>query len=72
MAKPTPLSGFPEWLPAERLVEQVILDHVRAGFERFGFGSIETRSVEPLEQLLSKGETDKEIYVLRRLQAGDA
>jgi histidyl-tRNA synthetase len=30
---------------------------------------VETRAVEPLDQLLRKGEIDKEIYVLRRLQA---
>ena len=69
MAKISPLSGFPEWLPAERIVEQRVVDTVRSVFELHGFASIETRSVEPLDQLLRKGETDKEIYVLRRLQA---
>ncbi len=69
MAKITPLSGFPEWLPGERIVEQHVVDTVRSVFELHGFASIETRSVEPLDQLLRKGETDKEIYVLRRLQA---
>jgi histidyl-tRNA synthetase len=69
MAKITPLSGFPEWLPNERIVEQHVVDTVRSVFELHGFASIETRSVEPLDQLLRKGETDKEIYVLRRLQA---
>jgi histidyl-tRNA synthetase len=69
MAKITPLSGFPEWLPGERIVEQHVIDTVRSVFELHGFASIETRSVEPLDQLLRKGETDKEIYVLRRLQA---
>src|SRR3954465_13384409 len=71
MAKVTPLSGFPEWLPGERIVEQHVVDTVRSVFEAHGFASIDTRSVEPLDQLLSKGETDKEIYVLRRLQAED-
>ncbi|MDN5754000.1 MAG: HTH domain-containing protein, partial [Nitrosospira sp.] len=33
---------------------------------------IETRAVEPVEQLLSKGETSKEIYLLSRLQEDDA
>jgi histidyl-tRNA synthetase len=69
MARITPLSGFPEWLPADRIVEQHVVDTVRSVFELHGFSSIETRSVEPLDQLLRKGETDKEIYVLRRLQA---
>ena len=41
-------------------------------FELHGFASIETRAVEPLDQLLRKGEIDKEVYVLRRLQADAA
>jgi histidyl-tRNA synthetase len=69
MARPAPMSGFPEWLPRERLVEQHVVDTVREVFELHGFASIETRAVEPLDQLLRKGETDKEIYLLRRLQA---
>ncbi len=71
MAKISPISGFPEWLPEQRIVEQAVLDGLRTRFESYGFSSIETRSVEPLEHLLAKGETDKEIYVLRRLQADD-
>jgi histidyl-tRNA synthetase len=71
MSRPRPLSGFPEWLPAERLVEQHVLDVLRTTFEQWGFAPVETRAVEPLEQLLRKGEIDKEVYVLRRLQAGD-
>lgn len=68
MARPTPLSGFPEWLPEGRVVEQHLLDVLRHTFELHGFAGIETRAVEPLEQLLRKGETSKEVYVLRRLQ----
>src|SRR3954451_13372840 len=70
MAKVRPISGFPEWLPEQRLVEQEVLDGLRSKFELFGFTPVETRSVELLETLLAKGETDKEIYVLRRLGAG--
>jgi histidyl-tRNA synthetase len=69
MSRIAPLSGFPEWLPAERVVEQQVLDTVRRVFELHGFASIETRAVEPLEQMLRKGEIDKEVYVLRRLHA---
>jgi histidyl-tRNA synthetase len=71
VSKPAPLSGFPEWLPAERIVEQHVLDTVRRVFELHGFASIETRAVEPLEQLLRKGEIDKEVYVVRRLHGSD-
>ena len=69
MSRPTPLSGFPEWLPAERIVEQQVLDRLRRTFELWGFAPLETRAVEPLDGLLRKGEIDKEVYVLRRLQA---
>ena len=72
MTRPAPLSGFPEWLPAQRIVEQRIVDSVRRTFELHGFTPLETRAVEPLDQLLRQGETSKEIYVLRRLQADAA
>jgi histidyl-tRNA synthetase len=65
--KPKPVSGFPEWLPEERLVEQKWYDHIRRVFESYGFCSIETPSVEEIDVLLAKGEVDKEIYVLERL-----
>ncbi len=68
MTRPSPLSGFPELLPAARAVEQQLLQSLASTFELHGFASIETRSVEPLDQLLRKGETSKEVYVLRRLQ----
>ncbi|MCM3513708.1 MULTISPECIES: histidine--tRNA ligase [Nocardioides] len=67
-AKIRPLSGFPELLPAQRVVEQQVVDTLRHVFELHGFAGIETRAVEPLDQLLTKGETSKEVYVLRRLQ----
>ncbi len=74
MSRPTPLSGFPELLPAQRHVEQQVLARLAQVFELHGFANVETRAVEPLDQLLTKGETSKEVYVLRRLQAeeGDA
>ncbi|GIE89158.1 histidine--tRNA ligase [Actinoplanes regularis] len=63
-----PISGFPEWLPSQRMIEQFTLDKIRSTFELYGFAPLETRAVEPLETLLSKGETSKEVYLLRRLQ----
>jgi histidyl-tRNA synthetase len=71
-AKPTPLSGFPELLPEQRMVEQQVIDTLRRRFELHGFAGIETRAVEPMDQLLRKGETSKEVYVLRRLQESEA
>ena len=69
MSKPAAMSGFPEFLPQQRHVEREVLARLRRVFELHGFADVETRAVEPLEQLLRKGETSKEVYVLRRLQA---
>lgn len=68
MAKGASLSGFPEWLPEERVVEQRVMDTLRNIFELHGFLGIETRAVEQGSSLLKKGETSKEIYLLSRLQ----
>jgi histidyl-tRNA synthetase len=68
VAKGASLSGFPEWLPSERAVEQRVIDTVRKVFELNGFLGIETRAVEQGSSLLKKGETSKEIYLLSRLQ----
>ena len=65
------LSGFPEFLPRERIVEQQVLDHLRRTFELHGFANIETRAVEPLDVLLRKGEIDKEVYAVKRLAAAE-
>jgi len=68
----TPISGFPEYLPADRIVEQRFLDVIRETFERHGFSSVETRSIEPIERLSAQGEdADKEIYAVTRLAGGD-
>jgi len=67
-ARITPISGFPEFLPAERIVEQHFLDVIRETFELHGFASIETRALEPVERLVGTGgDTDKEIYAVTRL-----
>ncbi|MFW0178834.1 histidine--tRNA ligase [Rothia sp. P7208] len=72
MARKASLSGFPEFLPEERLVENHVLDTLRTTFELHGFSPIETRSVETVEQLLRKGEIDKEVYGISRLLEDDA
>jgi histidyl-tRNA synthetase len=71
MTRPRPMSGFPEWLPEQRMIEQRVIESLRATFELHGFAPIETRAVEPLDQLLRKGETSKEVYTLQRLQGSD-
>ncbi len=71
IVKPQPVSGFPEWLPEQKLVEQRMLDIIREGFERFGFTPIETPAIERKEVLAAKGVVEKEIYALSRLAAGE-
>jgi histidyl-tRNA synthetase len=71
LVRPAPISGFTEWLPEVRLLELEWLDRIRATFERYGFCSIETPSVESLEVLTAKGETSQEVYTLRRLHGED-
>lgn len=69
-----PISGFPEWTPAERILEQQMLDTIRASFERFGFSPIETSSVERNEVLTAKGgsESERQIYRLTSLHPQSA
>ncbi len=66
-----PISGFPELLPGQRFVELAVLDRLRRTFELHGFAPLETPAAESLDQLLRKGEIEKEVYVLRRLHADD-
>ena len=54
MAKPTPLSGFPELLPAARVVEREVIASLSRTFELHGFANIETRVVEPLDRLRAR------------------
>ena len=71
MSRPKPLSGFPEFLPAGRIIEQRVLDLLRDSFELHGFASVETRAVETMDALTRKGEITKEVYVVRRLHAAE-
>ncbi len=70
--KPALLKGFDqEYLPQEQLQFNALLDLARRSFELYGFLPIETPSAERKEVLTSKGGTEKEIYALARLAAGD-
>lgn len=72
MAKITNISGFPEYLPEERIVEEHLLGIIRNVFRLHGFASIETPIVELLSTLTQKGVVEKELYVLKRLaEEGD-
>ncbi len=69
MAKSARLSGFPERLPAQRVIEKKIIDILDHTFALHGFSSIHHRAVEPLSQLAKDGEIDKEIFALSRLHS---
>lgn len=71
LVRPSPISGFPEWLPEEKRVEDRLLGIIRRNFELFGFTAIETAAVERKEVLAAKGVEAKEIYALSRLAAGE-
>jgi histidyl-tRNA synthetase len=66
--KPALLRGFDqEYLPAEQLQFNRLVDIIRRNFELYGFLPIETPSAERREILTSKGGVEKEIYALTRL-----
>ncbi len=70
--RPTPpraLSGFPEWLPRQKLVEESCIAAIRGVFSSYGYTPIETPAVELTEVLAAKGVDHKEIYSLVRLHA---
>jgi len=69
MPAKTSVSGFPEWLPEEKLIEKELIGKVSQQYELYGFTPIETRAIEPKSVLLGKGETSQEVYMLQRLQA---
>jgi histidyl-tRNA synthetase len=69
MAKPSKISGFPEWLPEQKIAEEKVIATIRGIYESFGFSPIETPAVELLTTLCSKGVVDKEIFAVKRLKA---
>lgn len=71
MASIKPISGFPEWLPEEKLVEEEFLSKIRKVFQLHGFSPIETPAVERASTLLTKGGNDKEIYKISRLHTSE-
>jgi histidyl-tRNA synthetase len=69
MAKISNISGFPEYLPEERIIEEQLLSTIGSIFRLHGFASMETPSVELVSTLTEKGGDEKEIYTLARFQA---
>ncbi len=67
--KISPISGFPEYLPAQQRAFDAITAKIRHAYESFGYTPLETAAVERTEVLVSKGIDAKEVYGLRRLAA---
>lgn len=65
------ISGFPEWLPEVRLIEERIVATIREVYVSHGFTSIDHAAVEQLSALEANGIEGKEIFVLKRAQAHD-
>lgn len=61
------ISGFPENLPEEQIVEDRFKEIIKKNYLRAWFNSIETPVVEREEVLCSKWANDNEIYGIHRL-----
>jgi len=66
------ISGFPEWLPNERLAEKRMIATIEKQYELFGFVPIETPAAERLEVLTAKGGMQRQIFSLGRPQEDDS
>ena len=64
LVKPRIPSGFPEYLPAEQIEFNRLVNIVRRIYEEYGFSPIDTPDLELSEVLLTKsgGETEQQIY----------
>ena len=62
------LPGFNEYLPAEQLAFNDILDTIKSVYESYGFVPLDTPVLERQEVILAKagGETEKQIYCLEK------
>lgn len=69
MSKIGKISGFPEWLPEHKLLENRVIDLIARVYESHGFTPIETPAAELMSTLAAKGVVDKEIYQITRAQA---
>jgi histidyl-tRNA synthetase len=71
VVKPSTLPGFLEWLPADQIAFNKMMDTIRKNYEKFGFIPVDTPVIEKSEVLLAKGggDTEKQIY---RFTKGDS
>lgn len=61
-------SGFNEYLPAEQIEFNRLLDIIRTTYEKYGFAPLDTPVLELSEVLLAKGggETEQQVYRFER------
>lgn len=64
IVKPSTLPGFIEWLPADQIAFNKMMDTIRKNYEKYGFIPLDTPIIEKSEVLLAKGggDTEKQIY----------
>jgi len=65
------ITGIPEWLPEQRQIELTWIKKISSVYESFGYAPIETGAFERLEILQSKGEIEKEIYLVTKKHTED-
>lgn len=67
MIKPQTLKGFRDFLPADAIKRQYVINKIKNVFERFGFDPLETPALEYAETLLGKygNEADKLLYIFK-------
>lgn len=65
MIKPQTPKGFRDFLPADAIKRQYVINKIKEVFERFGFDPLETPAIEYAETLLGKygDEADKLLYL---------
>lgn len=68
MAKPSSLSGFRDFLPAQAMARAKLLEEVRGVFRSFGFAPIETPAIERIETLAGKYGEEGDRLIFRLLK----
>lgn len=69
MSKPSAISGFPEFLPAQQIAMNKMMMTIRDVYESYGFLPLDTPVVERVSTLMAKGGAEHEIYGIHRLAA---
>jgi histidyl-tRNA synthetase len=64
------ISGFPEWSPKMKLVEERFIRVIADNYRLYGFTPIETPAVESWDALTAKGGMHRQIYSVGKPQEG--